>query len=175
MKILGVGVDIVANQRFARLLGQPYAPRFLSRVLHSPAEFEEFHARRGPEEQARYLASRWALKEAVVKATGARDLVFSQMWLAKSPQGTPSSTQAGPTSSSQARMSGSSGSWGWKAPTSPSPTSRTTAWPSPSLSESRNPDLYIVPRISSGSRLLQIEVGLGLSAHFGLPQGGPRN
>jgi len=38
MKILGVGVDIVSNKRFVRLLQQSYADRLLARVLHNRVE-----------------------------------------------------------------------------------------------------------------------------------------
>jgi holo-[acyl-carrier-protein] synthase len=36
-----------------------------------------------------YLASRWAFKEATVKATGNKELVFSQMYLHKNNEGRP--------------------------------------------------------------------------------------
>lgn len=44
----------------------------MTRVLHAKTEFAELQSRASIEEQAKYLASRWAYKEATVKATGNR-------------------------------------------------------------------------------------------------------
>ena len=34
MKIIGIGVDIVSNQRMSKILNAPYAERFLEKTLH---------------------------------------------------------------------------------------------------------------------------------------------
>ena len=63
--ISGIGVDIVETARVERLL-ERHGDRFVSRVL-TDDEFVEFE-RRG--RSARFLASRFAAKEAVSKALG---------------------------------------------------------------------------------------------------------
>lgn len=59
MAIVGVGIDVVAIQRFEETLER--SPSFLERVF-TPAERD-----RGPHS----LAARWAAKEALAKALGA--------------------------------------------------------------------------------------------------------
>ena len=64
MAILGLGTDIVAVARLAK--HTPDSPAFAKRVLH-PCEFKEYMSHQQP---TRYLAKRFALKEAAVKALG---------------------------------------------------------------------------------------------------------
>lgn len=64
-----------------------YAQRFLRKVLH-PSEVEYYHTLRHEEEQARYAASRWAVKEACVKASGVR-LFFPDICVHKSKKSIP--------------------------------------------------------------------------------------
>jgi holo-[acyl-carrier protein] synthase len=78
--IKGLGVDIAKNARFSDILGKAYADRFLRRVL-SDCELSHFQGLADHAAKSRYLASRWAIKEAVVKATGERGLTFSRMWV----------------------------------------------------------------------------------------------
>jgi len=71
--IYGVGTDLVEVDRVRRLL-ERYGERFARRVL-GPDELAEFERRRGrgehgPAYSARYLAKRFAAKEAFSKALG---------------------------------------------------------------------------------------------------------
>ena len=86
-RVFGVGVDI---QQVARLQsffqGNQYKREtFLNRVFH-PLEVEEFKKRENVETGLQYLASRWALKEALVKASGETRLVFPGIFLEKPPK-----------------------------------------------------------------------------------------
>lgn len=63
--IFGVGTDIVAVQRMADALGR-HGERFAERIL-APSEFSEWQASK---HQARFLAKRFAAKEAFAKAFG---------------------------------------------------------------------------------------------------------
>ncbi len=68
--IYGIGTDIVRVDRLRTGLAR-FGPRLVARVLHA-AEVADFRACADP---ARFLAKRWAAKEALVKAlrTGVRD------------------------------------------------------------------------------------------------------
>jgi holo-[acyl-carrier protein] synthase len=63
--IVGIGADIVEVPRIARLL-ERYGERFATRVL-GDGEWSEFRTTAHPD---RYLASRFAAKEAFAKAFG---------------------------------------------------------------------------------------------------------
>jgi holo-[acyl-carrier protein] synthase len=63
--IFGIGTDIVQIERIARL-HERYGARFAERLLH-PAEARDFIGQSRP---ARFLAMRFAAKEAIVKAMG---------------------------------------------------------------------------------------------------------
>lgn len=65
MTIYGIGTDIVRIARMEDDLRR-YGERFAQRIL-APAELEEYRASRMP---ARFLAKRFAAKEAAVKALG---------------------------------------------------------------------------------------------------------
>ena len=56
-------------------------------MLH-PTEIERFHElqSQGEAKAIQFLASRWALKEAVIKATGSR-LLFPEMYLQRNSEG----------------------------------------------------------------------------------------
>ncbi|CAI2383960.1 unnamed protein product [Moneuplotes crassus] len=85
MVILGIGTDIVKNQRIQHILRR-HPARFLQKVLH-PTEIKQFESKKDDGQISRqcteFVASRWALKEAMVKATQNRSLIFSGMYLYK--------------------------------------------------------------------------------------------
>ena len=63
--IFGIGIDILRTDRVSRVYAQ-YGDRFIRRLL-MPEELELFERQKRPE---RFLAMRFAAKEAVVKAMG---------------------------------------------------------------------------------------------------------
>ena len=63
--IMGIGVDIVSVARMRKVL-ERHPLRFPRRVLH-PQEHEDYRGQRDP---LRFLARRFAAKEAVAKALG---------------------------------------------------------------------------------------------------------
>ncbi len=63
--IFGIGTDILQIQRIERL-HEKYGEHFVERLL-MPAEIDAFRAQSRP---ARFLAMRFAAKEAIVKAMG---------------------------------------------------------------------------------------------------------
>ncbi|HAZ61578.1 MAG TPA: holo-[acyl-carrier-protein] synthase [Gammaproteobacteria bacterium] len=65
--ILGVGTDLASVPRLARAWQRQ--PSRLPLHILAPAERQEFQCLRAPE-QTRFLARRWAAKEALVKALG---------------------------------------------------------------------------------------------------------
>lgn len=65
MKIIGIGTDIVEIARLEQVLAR-HAARFTERILH-PDEQARFVAH---PQQAKWLAKRFATKEAVAKALG---------------------------------------------------------------------------------------------------------
>ena len=65
--IIGIGTDIVQIDRIDRALKQ-YGGQFINRIL-TPFE-QEGLAVLSPKQQTAYLAKRYAIKEAVVKALG---------------------------------------------------------------------------------------------------------
>lgn len=88
MSIFGIGVDIVSNARLLKILQSTYSERFLHKVLH-PSEIDEIKTKKDLETKATYLASRWCYKEACVKASGRRELIFPKMYLNKNELGKP--------------------------------------------------------------------------------------
>lgn len=85
--IFGIGTDIVAVARMEQALAR-HGDKFAERIL-SPQEFAEFQRNPQP---ARFLAKRFAAKEAAAKAmgTGFRDgLSLQHIWVARSPLGQP--------------------------------------------------------------------------------------
>ena len=63
--IFGIGTDVVQQER-VRLAHEKFGERFVERLL-LPAELEAFRLHKRPE---RFLAMRFAAKEAIVKAMG---------------------------------------------------------------------------------------------------------
>ena len=63
--IFGIGTDVVQVDRIARSIDR-FGDRFAARIL-MPAEFESFSLQK---RKVRFLAMRFAAKEAVVKAMG---------------------------------------------------------------------------------------------------------
>lgn len=82
MGILGVGVDLCRVSRIQSILSKPYSPRFLTKVLH----VQERELQLTPQ----FVASRWAAKEALVKASGLTDLQYHLLKVGKLPSGKPS-------------------------------------------------------------------------------------
>lgn len=68
MRIIGIGIDICKVSRIQKIMEKPYWEKFVNRVLSD----SEKSKKNSPE----FVASRWAVKEAVIKATGKRDLMF---------------------------------------------------------------------------------------------------
>ncbi|KAI9503759.1 hypothetical protein GGI25_003854 [Coemansia spiralis] len=70
--IIGIGVDILATDRIARIVrrGSSYATRFARHILCDCeiGYFTNTLVSKNENEQIRYLATRWCLKEAVYKA-----------------------------------------------------------------------------------------------------------
>ena len=89
-KVFGVGVDITKVERLQRFFdGNEYkTKRFLTGVFH-PSEIEAFYRKNeksamgGVSPRLQYLASRWALKEALVKASGCTHLIYNEIYLEK--------------------------------------------------------------------------------------------
>lgn len=71
--IYGIGVDIVHVSRIARLLEGRLRERFLKRAFH-PCEISHVNNMEDVANGYRFLASRWAVKEATLKAIGERVL-----------------------------------------------------------------------------------------------------
>jgi len=85
--IKGVGVDISKIPRFKRII-ESHEASFIRKMLHE-YEIKEYHEIKLIENKMKYLASRWSLKEALVKATGNKSLVFSKVYLEKNKEGKP--------------------------------------------------------------------------------------
>lgn len=82
-RIYGIGVDICQISRIKQLVERSdyHRTRFVTGTFHE-IEQKEFSLK---EDRAmyEYLASRWALKEAMVKATGRTDLEYKGVYLKK--------------------------------------------------------------------------------------------
>lgn len=88
MKIIGTGIDIVQISRIEKSL-QRYHDNFAEKILHD-VEMEEFN---GASNKPAFLAKRFAVKEAFVKAlgTGIRDNVsWRKMYVVHDEKGKPS-------------------------------------------------------------------------------------
>ncbi len=85
--IFGIGADLVEIARVAQVLRR-HPARFMARIL-TPAEREQFHAATHPE---RFLAKRFAAKEAAAKALGtgiANGVGWQDLSVASGPDGRP--------------------------------------------------------------------------------------
>lgn len=88
LRVCGIGADITYVPRFRELMAR-HGDRFIGKSLH-PAEIHELKqlspsSSSSPSQhseysdgQLRYIASRWAIKEALVKSTGVR-LLFPEL------------------------------------------------------------------------------------------------
>jgi phosphopantetheine--protein transferase-like protein len=87
--IKGIGVDISKISRFERIIKTaPYLVNFLNKVLHKN-EILEFNALKNDEQKSKFLASRWSVKEALVKATNNKQLIYSNIFIWKDSNGKP--------------------------------------------------------------------------------------
>ena len=86
--IKGVGIDITKTLRFKKLIGEKYIQNFLNKALHQK-EIGELNILKNDDAKARFLASRWSVKEALVKATGNKKIIFSKTLITKNEQGKP--------------------------------------------------------------------------------------
>lgn len=86
MAVVGLGMDVCAVERIARVLAGPLGSRFRDRV-YTEAECRICEER---SDSASAYAARFAAKEALVKALGAPPgLRWRDMEVVKAPQGTP--------------------------------------------------------------------------------------
>jgi holo-[acyl-carrier protein] synthase len=83
--LVGVGVDVVHTPRIQRLLAGPLKHKFLKRAFH-PHEIDVFHNMHNHERALHFIASRWAVKEATLKALGAR-ILYPEVKIARQPVG----------------------------------------------------------------------------------------
>lgn len=83
-QIFGHGIDVTNSKRVISVYNRQ-GTRFLQKMMHANeiAHFEQLITDNKQQYAEQFIASRWALKEAVIKATGAR-LLFPEMYLAKS-------------------------------------------------------------------------------------------
>ena len=85
MKIIGIGVDIVENHRFKKLIKKK---RFISRIC-SPKEINNFKKKNN---KILYLSKRFSAKEAFVKALGSgfrNKLCFNDISILNDKRGKP--------------------------------------------------------------------------------------
>lgn len=86
---IGIGVDIVRNARLLALFRRPTGERFITKAFH-PTEIEKIRALAADEKNlGEYLGSRWAAKEALVKASRRKELDFAAVMVAKNEDGSP--------------------------------------------------------------------------------------
>ena len=85
MGVFGVGIDLCKVARMQAVLSKPATvDRFLAKVLHEDERKLEI--------TAQFLASRWAAKEALVKASGRTDLQYHLIRVHKLDNGRPGLT-----------------------------------------------------------------------------------
>ena len=89
MKIFGVGIDIVKNSRIQNILQKTTSDRFLQKALHEK-EIEKLKTISVEKKYIEYVASRWAVKESLVKALKRKDLDFASVWIQNDENGAPS-------------------------------------------------------------------------------------
>ena len=85
MKIIGIGVDIVENNRFKKLIEKK---RFITRIC-SPKEINNFKKKKN---KISYLSKRFSAKEAFVKALGSgfrNKLCFNDISILNDKRGKP--------------------------------------------------------------------------------------
>ncbi|CEG48377.1 holo [Plasmopara halstedii] len=76
-QVFGIGVDVALISRFERSFAR-FGERFLERAFHQE-EIHEFRVRPSAE-RAMFLASRWAIKEATLKAFQYYRLQFPEIY-----------------------------------------------------------------------------------------------
>src|SRR5688572_28360110 len=86
-RIMGIGIDMTRISRFHRLI-EKYEERFVYKTLHLK-EVEQYKSVSDLQQKSRFLASRWAFKEALVKATGNKAIIFSSVYIEKDVRGKP--------------------------------------------------------------------------------------
>lgn len=101
-KIAGIGLDIVRVERIQSVFDR-FGDKFLHRIL-GPEEIEIFHRRynRDPRRGIRFLATRFAAKEAFSKAIGLgmhMPMAWSRMQTLNAPGGRPVVKLGGPLAS----------------------------------------------------------------------------
>jgi hypothetical protein len=80
MMPLGSGIDIVEIDRIKKILEKRYGGRFIEKILHEKEQAEY----RAHQNQAAFLAKRFAVKEAMAKALGSgigREIGFTDMYV----------------------------------------------------------------------------------------------
>eukprot|EP01121_Diplochlamys_sp_Union-15-3_P020945 TRINITY_DN8336_c0_g1_i1.p1 TRINITY_DN8336_c0_g1~~TRINITY_DN8336_c0_g1_i1.p1 ORF type:complete len:138 (+),score=21.05 TRINITY_DN8336_c0_g1_i1:33-446(+) len=89
--MFGIGNDLVHIPRIAKIVGR-FGEKFLKKVLH-PQEHNIYvkHLKSGKDckSSAQYLASRWAVKEAVHKAFGGPRIPFPDIYVKRTGSGKP--------------------------------------------------------------------------------------
>jgi holo-[acyl-carrier protein] synthase len=91
--IIGIGTDLVLLSRIEAVM-ERQGERFAQRIL-TPAELQRFRSHSQP---ARYLAKRYAAKEAILKALGtglAKGMSWQHMQIDNDAQGAPFVTLSG--------------------------------------------------------------------------------
>lgn len=91
--IIGIGTDLVLLSRIEAVM-ERQGERFAQRIL-TPAELQRFRSHAQP---ARYLAKRYAAKEAILKALGtglAKGMSWQHMQIDNDAQGAPFVTLSG--------------------------------------------------------------------------------
>ena len=85
-RVFGTGIDIQEVVRMERFFkGSDYMKkRFLTGIFNE-LEIEEYKSRDEGKARMQYVASRWALKEALVKASGQTNLSYPDIFLEKYP------------------------------------------------------------------------------------------
>ncbi len=82
---MNIGVDIIDNQRIKTKMKKN--PRLISRILSSKEQVI-FHNLKSDLRRVEYLASRFAAKEAIIKATN-KQFLFQKIEILNSNSGTP--------------------------------------------------------------------------------------
>lgn len=83
-----MGTDIVQISRISHIL-QKNSESFLRKVLHK-MEIEEYSHITLDKKKNQFVAGRWAVKEALVKATGDKSIIYSKVIVQKDARGQPS-------------------------------------------------------------------------------------
>jgi phosphopantetheine--protein transferase-like protein len=85
-KIRGIGIDIAHISRFKKIIADKHEQNFMKKVLHK-LEIDEYNKKQCIDLKANFIASRWSVKEALVKATGNKQIIFSYVYLEKENSG----------------------------------------------------------------------------------------